>query len=135
MGVSFYKQGLGVTMVTRQRDDVTTSKRVLCVVGIFSGVEQSSLLLHIRQSVMAPINLLSSNKSLGINFLYGLDQNYETRSLFALVLTDLSFHNVLTGKQILFLSLRFIFMAIKSINPAYWPKTRKKNAGIGRKMI
>lgn len=67
MGVSFYKQGLGVTMVTRQRDDVITSKRVLCVVGIFSGVERSSLLFHIRQGTRAPIN---------INIIY-----YKVRSL------------------------------------------------------
>lgn len=57
MGVSVYKQGLGVTMVTRQRDDVITSKRVLCVVGIFWGVEQSSSLFRVRQSNGAHINI------------------------------------------------------------------------------
>lgn len=39
--VSFNKQGLGVTMVTWQRDDVITSKRMLCVMVILGGLHKA----------------------------------------------------------------------------------------------
>lgn len=60
LGVSFHEQGLGVTMVTWQRDDVITSQRMLGTVGIFAGVTKSHCSTLGKEKGLEIISLLKS---------------------------------------------------------------------------